>query len=326
MSGTIVPALGNAQQAEVNWVTSATGLSAADLARKTGAPFVGSDYSEMIASDEVDAIVSATRHNLGTTIAVAALDAGKSIHIEKPLALTIDDLRKVAASMDRSEAKLMVGFNRRFAPLIKNLKHHFIDSNTPLSMSYRVNAGWIEPSVWVHDPVEGGGRILGEVCHFIDLLQHICDSPPIRVHAARIRPDNQTVLPDENVQVIINFANGSSGVVTYSALGSQAQPKEYLEVMGGGKSATLNDFKQLTMYGNSTHTIKNKYGDKGHVKQFQLFVDSILSGAPAPIAPNELIGSTLATLAVPVSLENGQPTNIDIQNIELTTAGLVEIS
>ena len=326
MSGTIVPALRNASNAEVVWVTSASGLSAADLARKTGAQTAGSDYSELIASAGVDAVISATRHNLAAEIACAALAAGKPVHVEKPLALLVEDLQMVGAAIAKSDAILMVGFNRRFAPLVEDLKQHFRGAKTPLSMIYRVNAGWIEPSLWVHDPVEGGGRILGEVCHFIDLMQHICGSAPVRVQTSRIRPDRENVLADDNVQVMISFADGSSGVVAYSALGAPGQPKEYLEVLGGKRSATLDDFRTLTLFDESVRTLKNRAGDKGHTKQFQLFSDAIKSGGEAPIPPQQLIASSLATLAIPVSIEKGQPVNIDLDNITLAVENERDIS
>jgi predicted dehydrogenase/threonine dehydrogenase-like Zn-dependent dehydrogenase len=317
MSGTIVPSLRSSSQTEVSWITSASGLSAADLGRKIGSPSVGSDYTELIASPDVDAIISATRHNLAAKIAIDSLTAGKPVHVEKPLALTVEDLERVSVAAGESDAILNVGFNRRFAPLIENLKRHFNNVNTPLSMIYRVNAGWIEPSHWVHDPVEGGGRILGELCHFIDLLQHISGSTPTRVQANRIRPDRDNVLADDNVQVIVSFADGSSGTVVYSALGAPSQSKEHIEVLGGKKSATLNDFRTLTLFDESTKTLKNKSGDKGHVRQFQLFSEAIRSGGEPPIPTRQLIASSLATLAVPTSLENGLPVDLDLDNITL---------
>ena len=317
MSGTIAPALLKTEHAEISWVTSASGLSAADLGRKINTPTVGSDYSELISSPTVDAVISATRHNLGAKIATESLLAGKPVHIEKPLALSVEDLQVVANAMQESDAMLMVGFNRRFAPLVENLKQHFESSRTPLSMLYRINAGWIEPDVWVHDPVEGGGRILGEVCHFIDLMQHICNSEPVRVQATRMKPDNKNVLADDNVQVAITFSNGSTGTVIYSALGAPTQPKEYVEVMGGRRSAVLDDFKTLTLYASSVETLKNKYGDKGHKKQFQIFADRIKSGGESPIPPRQLIASTLATLAVLMSLENGRSVSINSNEISL---------
>jgi predicted dehydrogenase/threonine dehydrogenase-like Zn-dependent dehydrogenase len=319
MSNVIVPSLSSVKKTKVSWVTSASGLSAADLGRKIGASTVGSDYTEMLTSTDVDAVISATRHNLAAKIAVDALNAGKHVHVEKPLALSVDDLKTISAAEAESSAILHVGFNRRFAPLTENLKQHFSDANTPLSMIYRVNAGWIDPSHWVHDPVEGGGRILGEVCHFIDLLQHVTDSIPTRVHANRIRPSGNNVLADDNVQVVISFADGSSGTVVYSALGATSQPKEFIEILGGRKSAILDDFRTLTLFDNSTRTLKNKIGDKGHVKQFQLFSEAIKSGGKPPIPARELVASTLATLAVPASLESGQPVTIDHDNIELET-------
>jgi predicted dehydrogenase/threonine dehydrogenase-like Zn-dependent dehydrogenase len=320
MNSTIVASLESTQQTEVSWVTSASGLSAADLGRKIGAPTVGSDYVEMIASADVDAVISATRHNLTAKIAIDTLNAGKPVHVEKPLALSLADLKLVSAAESESSAILHVGFNRRFAPLVENLKQHFLNAGTPLSMIYRVNAGWIEPSHWVHDPVDGGGRILGEVCHFIDLLQHISRSTPVRVHANRITPEGKNVLADDNVQVIISFADGSSGTVIYSALGAASQPKEHIEVLGGRKSATLDDFRTLTLFDSSTRTVKNKSGDKGHVKQFHLFSEAVKSGSEPPIPVRELIATTLATLAVPASLESGQPVTLDIDNIKLIIA------
>jgi predicted dehydrogenase/NADPH:quinone reductase-like Zn-dependent oxidoreductase len=320
MSGTLVPALKSVDNSTVTAVASARGLSAKDLATKIGAQIASSDYSALISDSNVDLIVSATQHDLASKIAIEALAANKAVHVEKPLATTLEALHAVAEAAKSSSALLNVGFNRRFAPLVSEIENHFSARTTPLSMFYRVNAGWIDADHWVHDPVKGGGRIIGEVCHFIDLLQHITSAKPTKVFATALVPNGKTVLADDNAHIVVDFEDGSRGTILYSALGAKSQPKEKLEILGSGKSAELNDFKSLETWSGSSHDKKSGKLDKGHTKMLQALANAVRNGTPAPIPFDQLAATTLATLAVVESINTGQPIILNTDSLEMSPA------
>jgi predicted dehydrogenase/threonine dehydrogenase-like Zn-dependent dehydrogenase len=313
-TSTIVPALRALPDVRVHAVASAGGATARELARRTGAEYATSDYREIIADPQVDVIVAATRHNLGSAIAAEALRAGRHVHVEKPLAITLDGLRTVAKAAEGSQAKLMVGFNRRFAPSTRAAQMHFRGRSTPLVMVCRVNAGFIPADHWVHDPVEGGGRIKGEVCHFVDLLQHFAGAAPVKVNASRLPPAGDLVLWDDNVSTTIEFADGSLGTIIYSALGADALPKERVEIMGAGRSAVIDNFRAAELYQGKERKVASAGQDKGHRAQFAAFVSAIASGGPSPVPARELLLSTLATLCIEESLRTGQPVQVDLDS------------
>lgn len=311
-TSTIVPALQALPQVRVRAVASAGGATAKELARRAGAEYATSDYREIIRDPEVDLVVVATRHNLGSVITAEALRAGKHVHVEKPLALTLDGLRDVAAAAAGSRAKLMVGFNRRFAPSAQAAHMHFRGRSTPLVMVCRVNAGFIPAGHWVHDPVEGGGRILGEVCHFVDLLHYFAGAAPVRVSASRLTTAGDAVLPDDNVIATIEFGDGSVGAILYSALGAEALPKERVEMMGAGRSAVIDNFRVTELYRGADRKANSATQDKGHRAEFTAFTNAIVSGGPSPIPLRELLLSTLATLCIEESLRTRQPVRVDL--------------
>ena len=309
--GTILPALKKLDRAQVRAVATATGKTAQDLARRNGCDYATTDYRELLEDKEMDLVIIATRHNLHASIAVEALRAGKHVYVEKPLALNLDELQSVAMAASDSPGLLMVGYNRRFAPLVIEAKGHFVNRSTPLLAHYRINAGAVPADHWVHDPVEGGGRILGEVCHFVDLLHFLVGAPPRSVFASRLPANGRHVLADDNVLVALDFADGSRGSILYSALGADSMPKEMLEVMGDGKSATLDNFRTLDLYRGSRKSTRKSGGDKGHNGQVRTLVDSILQGCGPPIPLEEALLSSMATLCVVRSLSEASPVRVD---------------
>ncbi|NQW21522.1 MAG: Gfo/Idh/MocA family oxidoreductase [Chloroflexi bacterium] len=320
MSETLVLALKSVDNSTVIAVASARGLSAKDLAKKIGAQTASSDYGALISDSSIDLIVSATRHDLAAKIAIESLSANKAVHVEKPLATTLEALHQVAEAVKSSSAVLNVGFNRRYAPLISDIENYFSNRTTPLSMFYRVNAGWIDADHWVHDPVKGGGRIIGEVCHFIDLMQYLSGAKPTKVFATSLVPNGKTVLADDNAHIMVDFADGSRGTILYSALGAKNQPKEKLEVLGGGKSAELNDFKSLETWSGSSHDKKSGKLDKGHTQMLQALGNAVRNGSPSPIPFEQLAATTLATLAVVESIHTGQPIVLNNDSLEMSPA------
>ena len=309
---TILPTLWKINGARVRGVASATGRSAADLAKRNGCDYATTDYQELLADEAIDLIVVSTRHNLHASIAIEALDAGKHVHVEKPLALDVDSLRLVASAASRAPGFLTVGFNRRFARLAIEAKDHFSGRTTPLTAQCRVNAGFVSPGHWVHDPVEGGGRILGEVCHFVDLLQFLVGAVPQSVFATRLPPSGEQVLSDDNVLAVLDFAEGSRGSILYSALGADSMPKELLEVLGDGRSSVLDNFRTLHLYRGTHRSIRKSRMDKGHEALLRAVVGSAASGEAQPVPLDEILLSSMATLAILQSINEAAPVKVDI--------------
>ena len=313
--GVILPSLRHLKDVSLRAVASATGPSATHTAQKFEAAYATTDYRQVLEDDQVNLVVVATRHNLHSPLAVEALQANRNVHVEKPLALTIEELQRVAEAASHSTGLLMVGFNRRFAPLALRAREHFHGRTTPLLISCRVNAGPVPAQSWIHDPTEGGGRILGEVCHFVDLLHFLTEASPQRIYASRIPPQGN-VLPDDNVMVLIDFSDGSRGSILYTALGPEGVAKERIEILGDGKAAFLDNFNFLRLHkGTRSKTLRNRRKDKGHQDQFRAFVHSIQQGKPSPVPLEELLLSSLATLRILHSLEQGRPVEVNLVEV-----------
>ena len=306
----ILPSLSALKNVRIRGVASAGGNTATDIATRVGADYATTEFRRIIDDPEIDLVVAAARHNLNPEIAAEALTAGKHVHVEKPLAITREQLAAIVDASEKSDGILAVGFNRRFAPHAIAIREHFAGGGTPLVMHYRVNAGFIPADHWTHDPVEGGGRILGEVCHFIDLLQFFAGARPTRVFATRLPESSGTVLPDDNVVITVDFADGSRGSINYSALGAANQPKEQIELMGSGRSATLTDFRRVDLYSGAKSRVLKGRPDKGHQRQFAALVNAIETGDGPPVAFDQLVSSTSATLCVLESLNTGEPVTV----------------
>jgi len=300
--GTLLPILTNHDDLDLYAVCSATGVSASSVADEHDCSYSTSDYTEVINDSDVDIVVVATRHNLHSEVATAALEAGKDVHVEKPLAISEDGLATVAEAASKSDGRLMVGFNRRFAPATRNLKTTVSDGPGAVMMTYRVNASEIPDDHWINDPQEGGGRVVGEVCHFIDFARFVADATIENVSAST--PDEGRGLP-QNVQATLSFEDGSTASITYTTFGDSSLAKEYVEAFGNGTSATVDNFK-----GGMLSLGQNK----GHESEFDAFVDAILSGESSPLPLEQAVEVTEATFAVHDSLRDGKTTGVSIND------------
>ncbi|RIL04489.1 MAG: hypothetical protein DCC71_13955 [Proteobacteria bacterium] len=306
----LLPALKSAGGSEAIAIASAGGATARRVGEQYGFRVATADAHEVIAHADVDAVFVLTRHDLHAPYVVEALNAGKHVFCEKPLALSRDEMAAIDAARAASKGDVMVGFNRRFAPLVQRAAQHFAGRGAPLVMHYRVNAGFIPPEHWVHDPVEGGGRILGEGCHFIDLLQHFAGAPPVRVFAESIGAGSR-YRGDDNVAITLRFADGSLGTVTYTAAGDATLGKEYLEIYGEGGVAILDDFRTLVLARNrKQEKVKAANQDKGFEEEMKRFVAAAKSGGEMPIPFEQLRATTLATIAAVESLRSGAPASV----------------
>jgi polar amino acid transport system substrate-binding protein len=297
--------------AEFQAIATASGVSARDIGAKYGFRLCAARAEDVIADPAINLVVIATRHDTHAPLTAAALRAGRHVFVEKPLALTNAELDDVLAAAAQTDARLVVGFNRRFAPLALKAKEFFADTNAPLSIVYRVNAGRIARDHWVQDERVGGGRIIGEVCHFIDFMQYLTDAPPVRVYAESIAARSQEIVAEDSVMITLRFADGSQGTIAYLAEGDAGLAKERVEIFGAGGAFVLDDFRRASLYRNGREEqIKLRGQDKGQVEEVRAVCALVRDGAPAPITLAELAATTRATFRIRESLRTGQPMSV----------------
>jgi predicted dehydrogenase/threonine dehydrogenase-like Zn-dependent dehydrogenase len=310
----LLPRLKGMKEVRLVGAGSTRGLNAWDAAKRFGFEFSTTETEGIFRDSRINLVVIATRHGTHASLAEAALRAGKHVFVEKPLATTEEDLQRLVRVAGHAQRHLMVGFNRRFAPLIQQAKEKFRNHAQPLAMFYRVNAGAVPASHWTQDAEEGGGRIVGEVCHFVDLLQFLCGAAPISVFAASAAGSEGRTVPDDIVTITIRFADGSVGTIHYFANGDKSVPKEYLEVYGGGRTFILDDFRaaRYAEAGKTAHW-KSSGQDKGQSGELQSLVEAIRKGGPTPIPLDDSVFTTLTTLRILDSLRLGTEVNVGWQ-------------
>jgi predicted dehydrogenase/threonine dehydrogenase-like Zn-dependent dehydrogenase len=320
-------------------VVTAAGNETRTVADKYGFSFASGEASDIYRNDEINTVFIATRHDTHAEFVIKALENRKNVFVEKPLALSVEQLNKVAEAYWRlavgsrqwevgssqlaighDESKIpipntqypilnseirnpksaivLVGFNRRFAPLIQKIKEIF--KSFPIAINYRINAGFIPKDHWTQDAELGGGRIIGEVCHFVDLCMFLANSKPVSV--AALAMDSAQNLHDTLV-VNLKFENSSIATISYFANGSRELSKEYLEVYGNGVTAVLQDFKELTIYGKKKKRYKLSNQDKGHRQEVFAFLDAVMKGQPAPIPFDEIYFSSLVPFKIIESIQ-----------------------
>lgn len=290
----LVPAF-KATGAPLLRIASAGGASSLHLARKFGFAEATTDTEALLADPQCDAVIVSTRHDTHAEYVVRALAAGKHVFVEKPLALTEDELARIEAAARAAPACLvMVGFNRRFAPQVQRLRQLLASALGPKSFVMTVNAGAIPAQHWTQDPTVGGGRLLGEGCHFIDLLRHLAGHPIESHHVARM-----AAATADTATVTLRFADGSLGTVHYFANGSKAFPKERLEVFAAGRVLQLDNFRKLTGFGWPGFAKMNLWRqDKGQAACAAAFVQAVRTGGPSPIPLEELLEVGRASIAI----------------------------
>jgi predicted dehydrogenase/threonine dehydrogenase-like Zn-dependent dehydrogenase len=281
--------------AVLDTVVSASAVSAADLGKKAGFRQAGSDAAALLADGNIDTVCISTRHDSHAAYVLAALKAGKHVFVEKPLCLTREELAAIEAAAVGAEAAplLMVGFNRRFAPMVVRMKALLAGATGPKAMVMTVNAGAIPTSHWTQDPDVGGGRLVGEACHFIDLLRHLAGSPVVGMDVAAIAQAGGPARSDV-ATITLRFADGSIGTVNYLANGHKAYPKERLEVFAGGRVLVMDNYRRLSGHGwagfsrMSAGPLGLGRQDKGQAACVAAFVTAVKAGAAAPIPREEI--------------------------------------
>ncbi|MEM2002855.1 MAG: Gfo/Idh/MocA family oxidoreductase, partial [Candidatus Methanomethylicaceae archaeon] len=258
--------------------------------QKYGFAFCGTDVDEVLADPQTHVVFIVTRHSQHASMVCRALEAGKAVFCEKPLAITPEQLAEVRAALERTGGRLMVGFNRRFAPLADELKRA-VSGRGPLSVTYRVNAGPIPPDHWLSDPAEGG-RIVGEACHFFDFFVYLTGSTPAELY--RLSP--QGVPARDDGQFLVRFEDGSVCHLIYTTTGSPGLSKERIEVHAGGASAVLEDFRLLTIDTARRVTSRLWRADKGHQQLVERWIDAVTQNVSI-VDPDEFFTSTMLTLS-----------------------------
>ncbi len=322
-------------------VMTSSGTSSRSVADRFGFEFCCGDERELLENDEMNTVFIATRHDSHAEYVMKALKAGKHVFVEKPLCLNEEELKEILfatdphrrsqtfspadsaeekgainkeqngnPSEDKNAAKtqrssvplLMVGYNRRFSPLAKMIKKDL--GGGAMAMNYRINAGNIPPDSWIQDMETGGGRIIGEVCHFVDFLTFMNGSLPVSVSAcAMSSPSNLK----DTVQISLSYANGSIGSISYFANGDKSLPKERVEIYSNGCTAILEDFKEALIYsGGKSRKKKLMVQDKGQKEEVKAFIQAILKGESGPIPLEELVNTSLVTFRILESLQTGQ--------------------
>lgn len=302
---TVMPSL-KGSGAHYKYICSNGGLTAKSIANKYGFEYSTTDYKKILSDKDVDCVLITTRHNLHASMTIECLEAGKNVFVEKPLALDNNELLGIIKAYEKSHKpiSLTVGFNRRFSPFsIKAKSLLGGNSTSPLNMIATMNAGFIPADVWVQDMKVGGGRIIGEACHFVDLMIYLSGSlvKSVVMSAMGENPMENT----DNAIITLKFENGSQGVINYFSNGSKSYPKERIEIYSQGRTLVIDNFRKIEGFGFTGFSSKSSKLDKGHKNQFHQLVQQVKSGGAPMIPIQELINSTKTTFAALESLKTG---------------------
>ena len=306
-SGVLLPILRKIQGAGLIGICSASGLSAKNAAKRFGFKYAASSPEDILGDKDIDVVFIVTTHNLHAELAIKSLNAGKITFVEKPLAITKEELEKVI-KIAQDKPYLMVGFNRRFSPHTSFIKSYLSKRAGGCVINCRVNAGKILADSWMHNLQIGGGRIIGEACHFADLLQYLVGEEIEEIFATSIQGSDPDIKFNDNVVVNLKFKDGSIGSIVYTSKGDVNYGKENIEVFSEGISMEIEDFKISRVYkkGNCK-TFKTFSQDKGHKNELMQFINAVRHAKTMPIPLEDIYNSSLATFFILDSLRNNRP-------------------
>lgn len=295
--------------ASLDTVVTSKGITAKNVAQKFAFNNASSDAKDILSNKEINTVFIATPHNSHAPYVIESLKAEKNVFVEKPLAMNYEELDEVKTIFEAGKSQLMVGFNRRFSPVAVKIKEEFLNNGEPKVVNIRVNAGFIPKDHWTQNPNLGGGRIIGEMCHFIDLMQFFTDSKPVKVYADAIKTSNQALTPEDNISITVSFEDGSIGNLLYLGNGDKSLPKELIEVFSGGKVGRIHDFRKGEIH-KGNKTVQLKLDGKGHKQEVKEFISSLETGGQAPISFESIYLTTLTTFKVIDSLATGLPQSV----------------
>ena len=312
--GVLLPHLTKLRGVELKGVCTSTGKSAQQAAQQFKFGLATTDPAALLEDGDIDAVFIATRHGSHASLVGAALRATKHVFVEKPLCIREAELDEIEQALKDSrnagqQPCLMVGFNRRFSPHARALQAAFENRTIPMVVSYRVNAGRVPAESWIRDPDEGGGRIIGECCHFVDFCTALICSAPVTVTANSISSDRCAIASSDSVVITIQYADGSLATIQYLAEGHEDMPKERCEVFADGKSAVMDDFRTTQFYGGGRN-VRGKQA-KGFAEELRAFLDVCRNGGAWPISWQSLVGTHRVCFGAMRSLENGQIVHIE---------------
>jgi len=299
----LLPELKKISGVKLHTLVTTKGADADHSAKTFGFVSAASSEDAVFDNPEINAVLVATRHDSHAELTARALAAGKSVLVEKPLGLTLEELNRVAVARNETDAFFQIGFNRRYAPLAVKLRDRLAGADGPKFCVLRVNAGQVPGDSWVHDPARGGGRVLGEVCHFVDLARFFVGSPIISVQADAA----QAKTGADDVAITLRFADGSLATIAYTGLGDTALGKEWFEAYGGGLVVRVDNFLEYSeAEGGQRTREKASRQDKGFSQALDAFAKAVINGGPAPVDEAELMETSAATIAVLESLGTGK--------------------
>lgn len=295
-------------------VVTNNGINAKNVAQKFGFQTASTDAEDVFTDQDSTIVFIASRHDSHAAYTLRALQHQKHVFVEKPICITPEELQQIAPALRDPQRRtiVMVGFNRRFAPISVELKKAFESIPGPKIVNIRVNAGFIPKDNWIQIPAIGGGRIIGEMCHFIDLMQYFTDAQPQKVYASCLKSENTKEKNDDNISIVIEFSNGSVGTLVYVANGDKSLPKEQIEIFGGGKVGIIQDFRGGFLHaGNKVTKLKSE--GKGHKQEVQAFIEAIKNQkGQDPISAESILYTTQTTFAIADSLRTGLPQTVEI--------------
>jgi predicted dehydrogenase/threonine dehydrogenase-like Zn-dependent dehydrogenase len=304
--GVLLPIVKRAARVRMTGAATATGLSARNAAEQFGFDYSTTDSNEILGDETTQAVFIATRHDTHARLAAEALRAGKSVFVEKPLATTRDGIRDVEQAARAQGGLLMVGYNRRFAPLAVEINERFKDRRSAMTILYRVNAGQLPPDHWAADEIEGGGRIIGEVCHFVDFVQFMADSMVERVSAQRVSLKREAGFEDDSCSISLSMADGSIASIIYTASGNSLVAKERIEIFCDRAVGVIDDFRSGEFIAaGKRHKLGGGAADKGHAAEIEAFFKAIRSGGDWPIELDSLVRTSQVCLAIVESARRG---------------------
>jgi predicted dehydrogenase/threonine dehydrogenase-like Zn-dependent dehydrogenase len=306
-SAMILPCLKNTT-AQLKYISSSSGLTGTTLAKKYKIKNSTTDNNIILEDKDVDLVMITTRHNSHAKLVIDSLSAGKNVFVEKPLALNEDELNQIINVYKISEKTLIVGFNRRFAPLAIQMKKALGAADTPMNIIATINAGFIPSKIWVHDMEIGGGRIIGEACHFIDLISYLAGSKvkSVCMNSMGIESKENT----DNASILLKYENGTNAVINYFSNGSKSYSKERVEVFHQDRTLIMDNWRKLKGFGFKNFNSASSSQDKGHQNQFNKLIEAIQNGGGQIIPMDEIINTTKASFAAIESLKTGGWVNI----------------
>jgi predicted dehydrogenase len=305
-----LPNLAKMPRVHLRAIVSSTGHSAREMASRYHADYCTTDFQEVLRDDQVDAVMIMSRDKTHAAMTCAALRADKHVFCEKPIATSLEECRAVEEASSSTNALCMVGFNRRFAPLLHEVKGVVAKRNGPCVMQYRVNAGRIAKEHWTADPTQSAGRIIGEACHFVDLFHWLLEQEPVDVFAIALGR-NRTLHQIEDISANFRFSDGSIATLLYTASGSNAFSKERIEIFVDGNVVMVDDFAQLTMRGKKRVDRRDRRPDKGHANELLHFVQTIQGHEPLNVSERDGIRATVCCLKILESIQLGTAVPMD---------------